>query len=143
MMSGAGGIADLKGFIKVSALCSIALFLTACQTKKAEAPAPRDNSAAIALLQKVNKGAQACWMKSRDKDFRQYKVIPELDTRHGKPRILILSAKATQGLPQYVIEADGTPAQLSTYGPLASEPIAARINEDVSRWRTGNTACSA
>ncbi len=142
-MFDAGGIAGLKGFIRVSALCSIGLFLTACQTEKAEAPAPRDNSAAIALLQKVNKGAQTCWMKSKDKDFRQYKVIPELDTRHGKPRILIVSAKATQGLPQMVIEADGTPAQLSTYGPLASDPIAARITQDVSRWRTGSVACSA
>jgi len=125
----------------IGALCALSV-LTACQTEN-EIAAPRNNDAAIALLQKVNSGAQACWVKSKDKAFRAYKVIPELDTRVGKPRILIVDAKAAQGLPKFVIEADGTPAKLSTYGPLASQPVAARINTDIARWRTGNQDCKA
>ncbi len=124
----------------------LALALASCQSQ-AVVTRPRvatvNNSAAIALLQTVNSEAQSCWMKAGDADFRAYRVIPELDTRIGKPRILIVSAKAAQGLPQYVIEATGTPPRLSTYGPLASKPVSARVNSDVSRWATGGKGCKA
>ncbi|MCB1383383.1 MAG: hypothetical protein KDJ73_10740 [Notoacmeibacter sp.] len=126
-------------------LVPAALALASCQSNPVAVrqPAPVSNSAAIALLQTVNAEAQACWMKSKDAGFRAYRVIPELDTRIGKPRILVVSAKAAQGLPQYVIEASGTPPRLATYGPLASQPISARINSDVSRWATGGKGCKA
>lgn len=116
-----------------------------CQTEKNQnaSSAKRDNTAAILALQTINTNAQACWMKSRDKEFRQYKVIPELDTRAGKPRILIVSSKSAQGLPQYVIEADGTPARLSTYGPLSGEALGTRIDADVNRWQNGGKGCKA
>ncbi|MGB7286422.1 MAG: hypothetical protein WBC71_05780 [Salaquimonas sp.] len=118
--------------------------LAACQTEKPEVKSTtRDNRAAIAKLQTINSNAQTCWMKSKDKEFRKYKVIPELDTRAGKPRILIVSSKSTQGLPQYVIEADGTPARLSTYGPLSGEALGSRIDADVSRWESGGKGCKA
>jgi hypothetical protein len=142
-MRNAGGISGVWPVLSIATLCVLGLFIAGCQTKKPEKTAKRDNAAAIALLQKVNSGAQACWVKSKDKAFRNYRVIPELDTRAGKPRILIVEAKKAQGLPKMVIEADGTPAKLSTYGPLSNEPISARINEDVARWRTGSTACTA
>ena len=116
--------------------------LAACQTA-GESPGASGNGAAIALLQTVNDRAQTCWVKSKDKDFRAYRVIPELDTRVGKPRILIVSAKAAQGLPQLVIEAEGTPARLSSYGPLVSEAIGDRIHGDVRRWAKVDTACTA
>lgn len=121
------------------------ILLSGCQTEKkiTMGESKRDNRAAIAALQTINTQAQACWMKSKDKDFRKYRVIPELDTRAGKPRILILDAKSTQGLPKYVIEADGTPARLSTYGPLSGEAIGARINADVSHWHKGGKGCTA
>lgn len=122
-------------------LMAAAALAAGCQGTK-KAAAPRDNSAAIALLQTVNDNAQSCWMKSRDKAFRAYRVIPELDTRVGKPRILLVDAKAAQGLPVYVIEAEGTPARLSAYGPLASDPVAARINGDLRRWSSGKTGCA-
>jgi len=117
------------------------LALAACQTEKAAPVAKRDNAAAIAALQTINTNAQKCWSKS--KDFKNYRIIPELDTRVGKPRILVVSANAAQGLPQYVIEADGTPARLSAYGPLGSEPLGERMNGDVSRWEKGDKECSA
>lgn len=126
-------------------LVSVLVVTSGCQTEKKETsvPAKRDNSAAIAALQTINTNAQACWMKSKDKEFRKYKVIPELDTRAGKPRILVVSSKSTQGLPQYVIEADGTPARLSTYGPLSGEALGSRIDADVSRWQSGGKGCKA
>jgi len=101
-----------------------------------------DNRAAIAQLQKVNDAAQSCWMKSGDAAFRAYRVIPELDTRTGRPRILIMKAGAAQGLPQLVIEASGNPVRMTSYGPLAAQPIAARITTDVMAWSGGRTTCS-
>jgi hypothetical protein len=126
-------------------LLSVLVTVSGCQTEKNETSvtAKRDNSAAIAALQTINTNAQACWMKSKDKEFRKYRVIPELDTRAGKPRILIVSSKSTQGLPQYVIEADGTPARLSTYGPLSGESLGSRIDADVNRWQSGGKGCKA
>ena len=65
-------------------------------------------------------------------------MIPELDTRIGTPRILVISAKAAaRPAAILVIEATGTAAALSTYGPLASKPVSPRVNSDVSRWATG------
>ena len=125
-------------------LVPAALALASCQSNPVAVrqPAPVSNSAAIALLQTVNAEAQACWMKSKDAGFRAYRVIPELDTRVGKPRILLVSAKAAQGLPQLVIEAEGKPARLTTYGPLTSDPVSARINGDILRWTSGKTGCA-
>lgn len=132
----------MKRLIALS-LCLTVVVLTGCQTEKEIVPTRRDNRAAIAKLQTINTNAQTCWKKSKDKDFKSFKVIPELDTRAGKPRILILSAKSGQGLPQYVIEADGTPARVSTYGPLASMAIGRRIDADVARWNAGSKSCKA
>ncbi len=100
-----------------------------------------DRSAAIAVLQRVNNNAQNCWVSSKDRDFKAYRVIPELDTRAGKPRILVVEAKAAQGLPKLVIEAEGKPAKIASYGPLAQSPLSGRINSDISRWAKGSTGC--
>src|SRR5690606_28853567 len=77
--------------------------LAACQGKTAPPRAEPDNRDAIRLLQGVNAEAQRCWRG--DRSFRAYRVIPELDTRVGRPRILLVRAEAPQGLPQFVIEA--------------------------------------
>lgn len=120
----------------------LVLALAACQqTAGLPALQIRDNSAAIAVLQKVNSSAQNCWTK--EKEFKAYRVIPELDTRTGKPRILLVEAKAAQGLPKLVIEADGRPAKIASYGPLAQSPLGPRINADVARWAGGGTSCKA
>lgn len=127
---------------RTAALFALALALAACQKADGLDPlATRDNSAAIALLQKVNASAQTCWGK--DRDFRAYRVIPELDTRTGKPRLLIVEAKAAQGLPKYVIEADGRPARIAAYGPLADGPLGPRLSADVARWASGSSSCAA
>lgn len=96
---------------------------------------------AVAVLQNVNTSAQACWIKSGDRAFRELRVIPELDTKVGKPRILVVRKASAQGLPQLVIEASGKPAKLVTYGPLAGRSISARMNDDIIRWAGGNPVC--
>lgn len=121
------------------ALAAFSVVLAGCQTGGPDIMSG-DNSAAVALLQRVNTGAQACWVKSKDKDFRGYSVIPELDT-HGTPRILVVPSKAAQGLPKLVIEADGRPPKMSVYGPLAEGPLSGRINADVDRWAAGGASC--
>lgn len=123
----------------------LAAALAACQTEPAGGPliATVDRTAAVAVLQQVNGAAHACWIRSRDRDFADYRLIPELDTRVGKPRLLLVRARTAQGLPQLVIEAEGTPVRLTTYGPLAQGPLSARINTDVTRWATGGSGCKA
>lgn len=100
-------------------------------------------AAAVPALQKVNERAHACWIRSGDSAFRSLAVIPELDTRTGKPRILIVERSRPQGLPRFVIEASGTPARIVTYGPLAGQSISGRINTDVARWAAGDASCGA
>jgi hypothetical protein len=82
-------------------------------------------------------------MRSKDKDFDGYSVVPELDTQAGKPRILVLDKKAAHGLPKLVIEADGKPVKAAAYGPLLSEPAGSRISADLKRWAGGSDACTA
>ncbi|MBZ0163690.1 MAG: hypothetical protein K8H74_13390 [Notoacmeibacter sp.] len=119
--------------------------LAGCQSERPGGAlhATVDNSAAVAVLQRVNAQAQQCWVGSAERDFAVYRVIPELDTHAGKPRILIVSAKAAQGLPQLVIEGSGNPVKLATYGPLTAQPLSARINADITRWATGGSGCEA
>lgn len=97
--------------------------------------------AAIPVLQRINERALTCWIRSGDRAFRQLALVPELDTRAGKPRILVVERGRSQGLPRFVIEASGTPAQVVTYGPLAGRSVSARINTDVTRWAAGDPAC--
>jgi hypothetical protein len=102
-----------------------------------------DNSAAVALLQRINTNAHTCWVRSKDKDFQGYNVIPELDTQAGKPRILVVERKAAQGLPKLVIEADGKPVKAAAYGPLLNETAGSRIAADLKRWTGGSNSCAA
>lgn len=96
---------------------------------------------ATALLQNINSLALQCWIKSGDKAFRGFALVPELDTRSGSPRILIVQKGKSQGLPQLVIEANGNPVKLNTYGPLTSAPLSTRINSDIIAWNTGKDKC--
>ena len=73
--------------------------LAGCQAKGGGAlTATTDRSEAVALLQTINDQAQTCWMKSKDKAFRAYRVIPELDTRVGKVIAVVMGDRAAQDL---------------------------------------------
>ncbi|MBN9066262.1 MAG: hypothetical protein J0H60_07225 [Rhizobiales bacterium] len=105
---------------RISTAAGIALLavLSGCQSG-GHGTATGENSAAVALLQRVNTNAHTCWVKSKDKDFQGYSVIPELDTQAGKP------VKAT------------------AYGPLLNQPAGGRIGADLKRWTGGSNSCTA
>lgn len=125
-----------------ASLAAALLLLAGCQTAKPPPPAGRpDNRAAVRLLQAINDEARRCWRG--DRAFQAHRITPELDTHYGKPRILLVRADAPEGLPQLVIEAEGTPARLNTYGPLAGGELADRIGADLARWSRGGTGCGA
>lgn len=94
------------------------------------------HSMAVSKLQRVNALAHACWLK--DGEFREFGIVPELDTT-STPRLLIIPRGKPQSLPQAVIVASAGSAQF--YGPLSASPLAPRINSDISRWASGGTGC--
>jgi len=100
-----------------------------------------DSSKGVTVLSTVNELAQKCWFRSGDREFRHLAVIPELDTRIGNPRLLVVERGKSTGLPKLVIEATGDPVKITTYGPLASAPVSARINDDVAAWTAGKSSC--
>jgi len=100
-----------------------------------------DSSKAVTVLSTVNELAQKCWFRSGDREFRHLALIPELDTRIGNPRLLVVERGKSTGLPKLVIEATGDPVKVTTYGPLASERVSSRINNDVAAWTAGKSAC--
>ena len=125
---------------KIATLLAVLTTLTACQTR---APSvrlikPNNHALAVSALQRVNSQAYVCWPK--DKDFRAYGIIPELDTT-GTPRILIIPKGKPQSLPKLVITAAGK--GVTSFGPLAQSDLAPRINADLNRWAAGGTSCSA
>jgi hypothetical protein len=100
-----------------------------------------DSKNAAAVLGTINEKAQTCWIKSGDRAFRTFAVIPELDTRVGSPRLLVVERGKSAGLPKLVIQADGDPVRITTYGPLAGTPVSSRINADVMAWSAGRNGC--
>ncbi|WP_420409662.1 hypothetical protein [Hoeflea sp.] len=126
----------------VAAQRKAGLVLAACGTLLAGCAAPSAPSAAgahaqaVATLQRVNTRAHECWL--RDSDFRDYGLVPELDTT-STPRLLVVPRGKPQSLPQAVIVSSGGGAQF--YGPLSTSPLAGRINDDISRWAQGAAGC--
>ena len=119
--------------------------LTACQSfeppggvliAEVDAPSP------VIALQRVNERGLQCWIRSGDRAFRAYQLLPELDTRAGDPRILVMARGDTQGLPQLVISATGDPVRLTTFGPLANHGLSGRINAVILAWCAGRQSCA-
>lgn len=118
--------------------------LAGCRVQPpAGSPVPTGNQAAVSALQAINASAHECWIRSKDPAFAGLRLIPELDTQYGRPRLLLLRKNSTQGLPVLVIEAYGNPARVETYGPLAATPLGNRIGNDVRRWSAGTRTCAA
>ena len=122
-----------------------ALALAGCRDEKVNrVTAPQTGQAgAIAALQAINGKAATCWMRSKDPAFAGLRLIPELDTQYGRPRLLLLKKNSQYGLPVLVVEAHGSPAKIETYGPLTQGPVGSRIEQDIRRWSTGSQACLA
>ncbi len=130
---------------QLTLVATATLLTAACQTKEPAGGAlvaTVDARSSISALQRVNEQALTCWIKSGDKDFKPYALVPELDTRVGTPRILVVERGKPQGLPKLVITASGTPVRMATFGPLASDSIAGRINADILAWGAGRKGCA-
>ena len=139
-----------KSFMKqkltsVFALALACFCLSACQSDEPAGgalTATVDSRSAVSALQRINAQALTCWIKSGDKDFKPYALVPELDTTAGTPRILVVERGKAQGLPKLVITASGSPARLSTFGPLTGDVLAGRINSDILAWSAGRKGCA-
>ncbi len=126
------------------ALAAVSGALTACQSEPVGGPLSIEVGAptSVAILQTINQAGQRCWMQSGNRQFREYRMIPELDTIAGNPRILLVNRAATTGRPKLVIESTGKPVTVNTYGPLVRTKLGGRINADIIRWSTGDTRCT-
>ncbi|TCD14540.1 hypothetical protein [Oricola cellulosilytica] len=100
-----------------------------------------DAASPVAVLSAINENGQRCWFRAKSKDFARLALVPELDTRVGNPRLLVVERGKASGLPKLVIEASGEPVKITTYGPLSDQSVSARINDDVIAWSTGRKDC--
>lgn len=133
-----------SGRIGASALILAAgVLLAGCRGDGGTAMEPTDQQSAVAALQSVNSSAATCWMRSKDPAFADLRLIPELDTQTGRPRLLLLQKRNQQGLPVMVVEAHGSPVTIETYGPLMQSPLGSRISSDIKRWSGGSQTCTA
>jgi hypothetical protein len=100
-------------------------------------------SAALLAMETVATAAHRCWFASKDPAFRSYRFANELNSFTGQPRFLLVPAKDFGGRPLLVVQARGNSSRVETFGPLLSDPLGPRINADVARWSSGDTACGA
>lgn len=114
-------------------------FLASCQSPKPSAPSP--NTAALPTMERVALGANGCWFKSGDAEFKPYRLAPELNSFSGRPRILLVPRNSPESRPMLVVQAEGNPAKLDAFGPVMNEAISGRIATDVKRWANGGKGC--
>lgn len=115
------------------------LALASCQSEPKTSPAR--GQSALDVMERVAVGANNCWIKSNDPAFKAYSMAPELNSFSGKPRILLVRKGSSDIRPLLVVQAEGRPARLDAFGPMMSEPVAARIAADVRRWSGGAKGC--
>ncbi len=125
--------------------CGIALALAGCRssTPEPEAASRPGDASALSTMERVAVAAQRCWFRAGDPRFAGLIMSPELTSHSGKPRILAVPQGNIGGLPKLVVEASGSPARITSFGPLMDGgDEATRISSDVTRWASGGTTCS-
>ncbi|MDB5522873.1 MAG: hypothetical protein JWM58_636 [Rhizobium sp.] len=121
------------------ALSTLAALASCSSSSK---PVPALTLSALPVMERVALGANRCWFKSRDPMFAAYKLAPELNSFSGTPRILLVKAHSPESRPLLVVQASGTPARMSAFGPLMDQPdISARVHKDVNHWVRGGKDC--
>jgi hypothetical protein len=123
----------------------VALALAGCRASApvAETASQPGDASALSTMERVAVAAQRCWFRAGDPRFSGLIMSPELTSHSGKPRILAVPQGNIGGLPKLVVEASGSPARISTYGPLIDGGAESnRISSDVTRWASGATTCS-
>lgn len=140
--SGSAGRVSCAGAL--SALLAAGL-LSGCAPPSSPV-APRSASPAdtgLDRMERLTLTANRCWFKSGDPAFAGYSLAPELASFSGRPRFLLVPRGTPEARPLLVVEGRGGSSEVSVYGPLMNEPIAARITGDIDRWRAGGKSCAA
>lgn len=126
-------------FIALPALALAA----ACTPRPSPAPVlPDASKRALPTMERIALAANRCWFKSKDKDFRGYTLAPELNSYTGRPRILVVPAHNPASRPLLVVQAEGSPARVETFGPMMQLSHGGRIASDVNRWAAGQSNCN-
>nr|WP_316654360.1 hypothetical protein [uncultured Gellertiella sp.] len=120
---------------------TLALLLLASCAPKAPRPTADASRAALPVMERVSLGAAQCWFKSHDPAFAAYHMAPELNSYSGRPRLLLVKAHSPESRPLLVVQAEGNPARVDTFGPLMNDASAGRIMADVNRWAAGGKGC--
>lgn len=127
--------------VTLAGLVLLATGLAACKPER-PAVTSSHSRAALATMERVALGANACWFKSKDPAFAAYRLAPELNSFSGRPRILLVPRNSPESRPMLVVEAEGNPARLQAFGPVMNDSHAARISADIKRWANGGKSCS-
>jgi hypothetical protein len=122
-----------------AAVCGAAL--SSCQSQKVSAPTV--GAAALPVMERITTGANACWFRTKDPAFAEYKMAPELNSFSGKPRLLLVARHSPEARPLLVIMAEGDPARMQAFGPLMQGPLGPKITAGVNHWARGNSGCPA
>jgi hypothetical protein len=129
----------MRQFVSAILISTLAIMASCTSSKQ---PVPALVIGPLPVMERVALGANRCWFKSKDPMFAAYRLAPELNSFTGTPRILIVRKHAPETRPLLVVQAQGTPAQLSAFGPLMAEPaVSARVNRDVTAWAKGGKDC--
>lgn len=99
------------------------------------------SQSALKTMEHIALTANRCWFKSGNASFRSYGLAPELQSYSGRPRILVLPHNDPTGKPLLVVEAQGSPAKVSAYGPLMATSLGNTIAENLNRWVEGDNQC--
>ena len=117
-------------------------FLAACNSRQAPGPIVVDSTKGpLPTMERIALGANKCWFKTKDRDFRGYTLAPELNSFTGRPRILVVPSRELAGRPLLVVQAQGNPARVEAFGPMMQQDPGIRIADDVNRWASGQSGC--
>lgn len=134
----------MKRILSMVGLVPLALLLSSCNQTKTTGPGSISlgtKTSALSVMEKVAIGANSCWFKSKDSDFRNYRLSPELNSFTGRPRILIVPKNNPAERPLLVVQASGNPAEIEAFGPLMTMSVGNRIARDISNWSKGQNNC--
>jgi hypothetical protein len=95
-------------------------------------------------LMKIYDNLNACIIPKNRSAFDGLAVVPELDTRVGKPRLLIVKRSSPTARPLLVITAEDqtSGSDIEIFGPLLSERAGRILRLRSQQWHQGFTACT-
>lgn len=125
-------------------ILSALLLLGACQSSRQPGGSISLSSsqAALPTMEMLSQAATSCWFKSKDANFRNYKMAAELNSFSGRPRFLLVPVKQPTARPLLVVQAEGNPAKIDVFGPMMGQAVGSKIAHDIRLWAQGQKQCS-